>query len=72
MKAVELSAVWDPKPEYKPSSKDINGKLTYLGSQVWKFPFVKVIDKEKPKPNPKEVLIKVKRCGILERKLSRP
>jgi len=72
MKAVEISAKWEPKPSFKPGPKDIDEKLTYLGSKVWKFPFVKVIDKEKPKPNPKEVLIEVKRCGILERKLSRP
>lgn len=64
MKAVELSAVWDPKPEYKPSSKDINGKLTYLGSQVWRYPEVKVVGKKIPKIKPNEVFIKVKRCGI--------
>jgi len=64
MKAVELSAVWDPKPEYNPSSKDINGKLTYLGSQVWRNPTVKIVDKDRPQIKSNEVLIKVKRCGI--------
>ena len=64
MKAVELSAKWAPKPEFKLGSKDIDGKLTYLGSLVWKNPEVKVVEKEKPKIKPNEVLIKVKRCGI--------
>ncbi len=64
MKAVEISAKWDPKPDFKLSSKDINGKLTYLGSQVWRNPIVKVIQKEKPQIKPNEVLIQVKRCGI--------
>ena len=65
MKAVELDAKWDPKPEFKLSSKDIEGKLTYLGSQVWRYPEVSVIeDKEKPQIKSDEVLIKVKRCGI--------
>jgi threonine dehydrogenase-like Zn-dependent dehydrogenase len=64
MKAVELSAKWDPKKNFKLGTKDIEGKLTYLGSQVWRHPEVKVIDKEKPKIQPNEVLIKVKRCGI--------
>ena len=64
MKVVELSACWDPKPNFKLGSKDIDGKLTYLGSQVWRHPVVRVVEKEKPQIRPNEVLIKVKRCGI--------
>lgn len=64
MKAVELDAKWDPKPGFKLGSKDIDGKLTYLGSQVWKNPEMKLVDREKPSIKPDEVLIKVKRCGI--------
>jgi len=64
MKAVELSAKWSPKPIFKLGSKDIDGKLTYLGSQVWKNPIVNVVDKSIPKIKPNEVLLKVKRCGI--------
>ena len=64
MKTVELSARWDPKPDFKIGSKDIDGKLTYLGSQVWRDPNLKVIEKEKPQIKPSEVLIQVKRCGI--------
>ncbi len=65
MKVVQLEAKWDPKPEFKLGSKDIDGKLTYLGSQVWRDPYISVVDKEKPKILPNEVLIRVKRCGIL-------
>ena len=64
MKVVELSAKWDTKPDIKLGSKDIDGKLTYLGSQVWRYPVVKVVEKEKPQIKPNEVLVKVKRCGI--------
>lgn len=64
MKVVQLKAKWDPKPDFKLGSKDIDGKLTYLGSQVWRDPIVKVIEKEKPQIKPNEVLIRVKRCGI--------
>jgi threonine dehydrogenase-like Zn-dependent dehydrogenase len=64
MKAVELAALWDPKPEFKLTSKDIDGKLTYLGSKVWRNPKVTVVDKQKPQIRSNEVLIKVKRCGI--------
>ncbi|MFX0026809.1 MAG: scyllo-inosose 3-dehydrogenase, partial [Candidatus Hermodarchaeota archaeon] len=38
--------------------------LTYLGSQVWRYPNVEFVEKDKPKIKPNEVLIKVKRCGI--------
>ena len=61
MKAIELSAEWDPKPNFKLGSKD---KLTYLGSQVWRNPIVRVVEKEKPQIKSNEVLIKLKRCGI--------
>lgn len=64
MKAVELRAKWDPRPEFRLGSKDIKGQLTYLGSQVWRYPEVRVVDKEKPGIKPNEVLIEVKRCGI--------
>jgi threonine dehydrogenase-like Zn-dependent dehydrogenase len=64
MKAIEINALWDPKPGFKLGSKDIEGKLTYLGSQVWRNPVAKLVDKVKPKIKSNEVLIKVKRCGI--------
>ena len=64
MKAVELNAKWVPKSEFKLGPKDIDGKLTYLGSLVWRHPEVKIVEKEKPKIRPDEVLIKVERCGI--------
>jgi threonine dehydrogenase-like Zn-dependent dehydrogenase len=64
MKTITLFAKWDPKKNFKLGAKDIEGKLTYLGSQVWRNPEVKVVEKEIPKIKPNEVLIKVKRCGI--------
>jgi threonine dehydrogenase-like Zn-dependent dehydrogenase len=64
MKAVELLAKWNPKPTFTLGSKDIDGKLTYLGSQVWRNPIIRILEKEIPKIEPNEVLIKVKRCGI--------
>ncbi len=64
MKTIELKAKWDPKPGFKLGSKDIEGILTYLGSQVWRNPVVEVVEKPKPQIKSNEVLIKVKRCGI--------
>ncbi len=72
MKAIELKAKWDPKPNFKLGPKDIEGKLTYLGSQVWRNPSINVVEKQKPTIKANEVLIKVKRCGNLENYFSRP
>lgn len=64
MKAVVLNADWDPKPEFKLGHKDIEGKLTYLGSKVWRRPRIEICEKDIPTPGPDEVLIEVKACGI--------
>ena len=64
MKAVVLSARWDPKKDFRLGPKDVEGKLTYLGSQVWRNPTLKIEEKEIPEIGPTEVLIKVKACGI--------
>lgn len=64
MKSVVLSAKWEPKPDFKLGPKDIEGKLTYLGSQVWKNPTLQVVEKDVPDIGDTEVLIKVKACGI--------
>ncbi|MBN2154648.1 MAG: alcohol dehydrogenase catalytic domain-containing protein [Candidatus Lokiarchaeota archaeon] len=64
MKTVRLYASWDPKPAFKLGNKDISGKLTYLGSQVWRNPELRIEDVPIPTIKPNEVLIEVKRCGI--------
>ncbi|MBN2355748.1 alcohol dehydrogenase catalytic domain-containing protein [candidate division KSB1 bacterium] len=64
MRAVTLFAEWSPKPGYKLGSKDIEGKLTYLGSKVWRNPRIEMVDKPEPVPGPTEVLLRVKACGI--------
>ena len=64
MKTVTLFADWDPKSDFKLGSKDIEGKLTYLGSRVWRNPQIKIVEKKIPVPGPTEVLIEVMACGI--------
>jgi threonine dehydrogenase-like Zn-dependent dehydrogenase len=64
METVSLFAKWDPKPEFKLGSKDIEGMLTYLGSKVWRYPHIEIVEKEIPVPGLTEVLIEVKACGI--------
>lgn len=65
MKAVRLHAQWSPKPDFKLGPKDIEGKVTWLGSKVWRYPEVKFEDIPKPEiKRPTEVVIKVRACGI--------
>jgi (R,R)-butanediol dehydrogenase/meso-butanediol dehydrogenase/diacetyl reductase len=64
MKTVTLYADWDPKPDFKLGTKDIDGKLSYLGSKVWRNPRLQMINKPIPEPAPGQVIVKVKACGI--------
>jgi threonine dehydrogenase-like Zn-dependent dehydrogenase len=64
MRAVQLNAKWDPKSDFKLGAKDIEGKLTYLGSQVWRHPKVEIVEKPKPEFGPEDVLLEVQACGI--------
>lgn len=64
MKAVTLMADWKPREGYVLGRRDVEGKRTYLGSQVWHGPKVEVVEKEMPKIGPTEVLMEVKACGI--------
>ncbi|AAD35497.1 alcohol dehydrogenase [Thermotoga maritima MSB8] len=65
MRAVRLHAKWDPRPEFKLGPKDIEGKLTWLGSKVWRYPEVRVEEVPEPRiEKPTEIIIKVKACGI--------
>ncbi len=65
MKAVVLRAKWDPRKGFVLGPKDIEGKLTWLGSKVWRYPEVKVEEVPEPKiEKPTEVIIQVKATGI--------
>lgn len=64
MKTVTLQAEWQPRPGFKLGAKDVEGKLTYEGSNVWRNPELSIVEKDVPEIGPTEVLIRVKACGI--------
>ncbi len=64
MRTGSLNAEWKPRLGFKLGSKDIEGKLTYLGSKVWRNPRIEIVEKEVPGCGPEDVLIDVKACGI--------
>lgn len=64
MQGVTLVADWSPKPNFKLGAKDVEGRQTYLGSQVWRNPRFEMREYDIPTPGPEEVLIEIKACGI--------
>jgi len=54
MQGVTLVADWDPKPGFKLGPKDVDGRQTYLGSQVWRTPRIEIREYDIPTPGPKE------------------
>src|SRR5512137_1439179 len=64
MQGVTLIADWAPKPGFTLGTKDIEGRQTYLGSQVWKNPRIEMREYDIPSPGPEDVLLEVKACGI--------
>jgi threonine dehydrogenase-like Zn-dependent dehydrogenase len=64
MPGVTLVADWDPRPGFTLGAKDIQGKQTYLGSQVWRHPRLEIREYDIPAPGLEQVLLQVKACGI--------
>ena len=64
MKALRMYADWDPKPGFKLGAKDIEGRQTYLSSQVWRNPQLKLEDIAVPQPKDNEIVIQIRACGI--------
>ncbi len=64
MKALKASAVWDPKPAYSVSEREIRLGRADSGSQVWRNPSFELADVPLPEISDTQVLVRVKRCGI--------
>jgi 2-desacetyl-2-hydroxyethyl bacteriochlorophyllide A dehydrogenase len=64
MKALVLSAEWVPKPGYMVSEFEKNTGKAITGNSIWKNPKLELKEIPDPKPGPKDVIIKVKACGI--------
>jgi threonine dehydrogenase-like Zn-dependent dehydrogenase len=64
MKALVLSAKWDPRPDYVVSDFEKSTGKAVTGSSIWRHPKMEVVDVPKPKVKADEVLLKVKYCGV--------
>jgi len=64
MKALVLTAQWEPREGYELSEFEKRTGKAITGSSVWRYPKLEVKEVPDPTPKPDEVLIKVKACGV--------
>jgi threonine dehydrogenase-like Zn-dependent dehydrogenase len=64
MKALVLSATWEPKPGYVVSDFEQKTGKAVTGNSVWRYPKLEVKEVARPVPAPDQVLLKVKACGV--------
>jgi 2-desacetyl-2-hydroxyethyl bacteriochlorophyllide A dehydrogenase len=64
MKALVLSAEWEPKPGYVVSEFEKTTGKAITGNSIWRHPKLELKEIPDPTPGPKDVIIKVKACGI--------
>ena len=64
MKALRLTCDYIPKEDYKLIEYELNTKKIRDSSSVWRNPKLDLVEVAKPKIGQKDVLIKVKSCGI--------
>ena len=64
MKALVLSANWEPRPTYQVSDWEKKTGKAIEGFNVWRHPKLELKEVHDPKPGPGQVLLKVKACGV--------
>lgn len=64
MKALKLTSRYEPKKEYHLTDYELNTRKIWDSSSVWRYPKIDLVEVEIPKIGPKDILMKVKSCGI--------
>ncbi len=64
MKGLILDAKWDPKPDYTVSEWEKKTGKVITGNSVWRYPKLEVREIPKPQIGPKDVLLRIKNCGV--------
>lgn len=64
MKALVLDAKWEPKSGYVLSEFEKKTGKAITGNSIWRYPKLEVRDVEIPKIGPKDLLLKIKACGV--------
>ena len=64
MRGLMLEAKWEPKSDYAVSEWEKRTGKAVTGNSVWKSPSLAIREVPAPKIGPKDVLLKVKACGV--------
>lgn len=64
MKALALTAEWDPRPGYQVSAWEKETGKAITGNSVWRHPRLEVKDVPTPRIEPDQVLVRVRACGV--------
>ena len=66
MKALQLEADWDPRPDAVATldPADVAARVARRGNQVWRNPRISVATVRDPSPRSDDVVIQVRACGI--------
>jgi scyllo-inosose 3-dehydrogenase len=64
MRALMVEADWEPRLGYSPEAGDEERRLARNGNLVWRHPRFRVVEVPEPIPEPDEVLIRVRACGV--------
>jgi len=64
MKGLVVSAEWSPKPGYVVSQFEKTTGKAFTGNSIWKNPKLEVKEVPDPTPGPKDVVLKVRACGV--------
>jgi len=64
MKGIFLNAEWFPKSDYKLSSYEISTGKAISSNKVWRNPKLEYKEIPSPRPGAREVIIRVRACGI--------
>jgi len=64
MRGLMLEAKWEPKSGYVVSDFEKQTGKAITGNSIWKSPSLAIREVPNPRVGPKEVLLKVKACGV--------
>jgi threonine dehydrogenase-like Zn-dependent dehydrogenase len=64
MKALVLSATWEPRPDYPLTDFEKATGKAVTGNAVWRHPKLNVTEVKNPEIGPDQVLVRVKACGV--------
>ncbi len=64
MRALMLTAEWDPRPDYPLSDWEKETGKAITGSSIWRHPRLEVVERPMPSVGPDQVLIRVRACGV--------